>query len=71
VQFDDKDQFPESFQPDARSHIHNEIHALSKEAQEVVEAREEARQKIMECDTRLTQIAGAISSLNKLLEKIK
>ena len=58
------------FVPDARSHVHDEIHALSKEAQDLVEKREEYERYLADIDTRLTQIAGAINSLQKLLEKI-
>lgn len=68
---DNKDMFPDTFQPDARSHIHDEIHTLSKEAQDLVGEREEAESKIREVDVRLNQIAGAINCLQKLLDKIK
>jgi hypothetical protein len=60
----------EVFKPDARSHIHDEIKNLSTEAQVLVEKREEACQTISEIDTRLTQIAGAVDTLKKLLNKI-
>ena len=70
MHFEDKGVFPDTFQPDARSHVHDAVHSLSKEAQELIEQREEAEQAIAGINNRLTQIAGAIDALHKLLEKL-
>ena len=56
---------------DVKKIIKNKVTKLGEEVSRLVQEREECVARIKQIDTRLDQLAGAISELNKLLIELQ